>query len=213
MEAEFWRERWRSGRIGFHQAAPNGMLTAHLDALGLAPGARVFAPLCGKTRDVGWLLWRGFRVVGVELSEIAVADLFRELGVDPDVAPAGALSRWRAPGLDVLLGDVFAVDAEALGPVDAVYDRAALIALPPEARARYAAHGAAIAACAPQLLVTLDYDPAAMDGPPFPVDGAEVSRLYGDVYAVRPLSDRPTSIRDGVAVLESAWLLTPCPRG
>lgn len=209
MEAEFWRERWRENRIAFHESEPNGMLTAHLDALLLAPDARVFLPLCGKTRDIGWLLGRGLRVAGAELSEIAVADLFRELGAEPEVTDAGALQRWRAPGLDVFLGDVFALERAALGPVDAVYDRAALIALPHDVRPRYAAHVAALTGAARQLLVTLDYDPARAAGPPFPVDEAEVVRVHGAVYALSALSDRDTTLRGGeIPARESAWLLT-----
>ena len=130
MEADFWHERWSDGRIGFHEAEGNALLQAHFPALGLEAGARVFVPLSGKTRDIGWLLAQGFRVVAAELSEIAIRELFEELGLAPEVVETGPLTLWRAPGLDAFVGDVFDLDAGRLGTVYAVLDRAAVLSLP-----------------------------------------------------------------------------------
>ena len=116
MDAEFWRERWEAGRIGFHEGQPNRFLTAHLAALSLSEGSRVFVPLCGKTLAIGWLLARGNRVAGVELSELAVEQLFAELGLAPDVADAGALTRYGGPGIEIFVGDFFSLGAATLGP-------------------------------------------------------------------------------------------------
>jgi thiopurine S-methyltransferase len=208
MEPAFWRERWRTGRIGFHKDAPNHLLVDHFGALELATGDRVFVPLCGKTRDIGWLLARGLRVVGAELSEIAVAALFDDLGVAPEMEPAGPLSLWRADGLDLFVGDIFALDRLTLGPVDAVYDRAALMALPSDMREAYAAHLRAITRTAPQLLVTVRYDPGALEGPPFAIDAAEVERVHGAGFAIERLAARDDRVRD-VPAVEEAWLLQP----
>jgi len=210
MEAAFWRDRWAQNQIGFHEAGGNAALRAHLPALGLAPGARLFLPLCGKTRDIAWLRAQ-FRVVGVERSVTAVEQLFDEMGLTPQVADAGPLRRYAAPGVEVFAGDVFDLDAAALGPVDAVCDRAALVALPPAMRARYAAHGRAITAAAPQLLIVFEYDQAAMDGPPFAVDAAEVARVHGGGYAARRLATAPVDggLKGVCPADEVVWLLTP----
>lgn len=56
---------------------------------GLAPDATVFVPLCGKSLDIGYLASLGYRVVGVELSELAVEQLFRSLGITPQVTREG----------------------------------------------------------------------------------------------------------------------------
>lgn len=188
MEADFWHTRWENMQIGFHEGEVNRMLAAHLGALDLAPGARIFLPLCGKTRDIAWLLAQGYRVAGAELSEIAVRQLFEELGVAPETTDHGALRRYSAPGLDVFVGDIFDLTADLLGPVDAVYDRAALVALPATMRGRYTAHIATITAHAPQLLVTFEYDQSIMAGPPFSLSEAEVRARYGTYYAVIPLA-------------------------
>ena len=63
MEHDFWHDRWESNRIGFHESAPNPLLTEHFPALSVPNSGRVFVPLCGKTLDIGWLLSQGQRVV------------------------------------------------------------------------------------------------------------------------------------------------------
>ncbi|MBC7181932.1 MAG: thiopurine S-methyltransferase [Roseovarius sp.] len=189
MEADFWHTRWENMQIGFHEGAVNRMLSAHIGALGLDPGARIFLPLCGKTRDIAWLLAQGYRVAGAELSDIAVGQLFEELGVTPDITEHGPLRAYAAPGVTIFAGDIFALTPDLLGPVDAVYDRAALVALPAEMRARYTAHMRVLTGTAPQLLVTFEYDPAIMAGPPFSVTAAEVRTHYAPHYRITQLAD------------------------
>lgn len=209
MEAEFWRRKWEAGEIGFHRAEPNPLLVRHFAALGLAPGARVFLPLCGKTRDIHWLLAQGHPVAGAELSRLAIGQLFDELGVAPEVTQAGALERWEAAGIVVHVGDVFDLDRAALGPVDATWDRAALVARPAGTRPRYAAHVAALTAGAPQLLVGYDYDQAAMAGPPFSTPEAEIRALYEGLYRVEALERRPADDRlRAAAATETVWRLS-----
>jgi len=116
----------------------------------------------------------------------------------------------------VFQGDLFQLTAEQLGPVDLVYDRAALVALPEVMRARYAPHLRALTGAAPQLLITFEYDPAEMDGPPFPVFAEEVRRLYQDHYALRDLSRQDVIENQdrfkeaGVtSFMQVAWKLNP----
>jgi thiopurine S-methyltransferase len=209
MDHDFWRERWKLNQIGFHEAEANALMVAHLAALSLAPGARLFLPLCGKTRDIAWLLDKGHRAVGAELSGIAVRQLFADLGVEPEISDLGDLERFSAPDIDILVGDVFDVTADILGPVDAVYDRAALVALPADPRARYAAHVHAITAGAPQLLICFEYDQGVMAGPPFSVDPAEAERVHGDRYALQRLATVPVKggLKGKCPATETVWLL------
>ncbi|MGQ0567613.1 MAG: thiopurine S-methyltransferase [Gemmobacter sp.] len=203
MHAAFWHDLWARNHIPFHGARANAQLAAHIGALHLAPGARLFLPLCGKTRDIGWLLSRGHRVAGAELSRLAVEQLFDDLGLLPDIRRQGALTRFGAPGLDIHVGDIFDLDAQALGPVDAVYDRAALIALPRDTRTRYGAHLAAITATAPQLQIALEHGGGVDDGPPFSVDGAEIARVHGPAYRCREMDRVPL----GAKGTDTVWLL------
>lgn len=210
MKAEFWHERWKANQIGFHKDVANPLLIDHLPALGLSVGDRVFVPLCGKTLDIPWLLEQGFQVAGAELSFIAVEQLFAEMGVEPHVRAMGDLTRFSADGVDVFAGDIFDLTAEALGPVDAIYDRAALVALPQEMRARYAAHLADITGRAQQLLITFGYDQSQMDGPPFSVPPEEVERVHGERYAMAALHRGPVTggLKGKVEAEETVWLLT-----
>ena len=182
MEATFWHDRWAKNEIGWHEREFNPLLTAHFRKLGVPGGGRVFVPLCGKTRDIAWLLQQGYRVAGSELSELAVRQLFEELGLTPQVTEVGASKHYSAPGLDVFAGDFFALTFEQLGPVQASYDRAALVALPPPMRAPYTQHLRALTGGAPQLLICFEYDQSVMPGPPHSVTAAEVWRHYGDCY-------------------------------
>lgn len=209
MDAEFWHRKWANNDIGFHEGAVNPLLVKHFPALALGQGQRVFLPLCGKTRDIHWLLSNGYRVVGAELSRLAVEQLFAELGVEPAISTCGAIQRYGTGDLDVLVGDIFDVSSPLLGPVDAIYDRAALVALPGKLRGRYAAHLVEITAGAPQLLICFEYDQSRMDGPPFSIAGEEVERHYGETYALT-LLDRigiPGGFKGKLAAMESAWLL------
>ncbi|MDQ0512818.1 thiopurine S-methyltransferase [Ancylobacter amanitiformis] len=210
MEPEFWHRKWERNEIAFHQAETNPLLLRHVSALGLAAGARVFVPLCGKSRDLHWLLAQGHEVVGAELSRLAVEQLFAELALPPRITHEGTLKRFEAERLTVFVGDIFDLDHATLGHVDAVYDRAALVALPEAVRTRYAAHLAAASRHAPQLLITLDYDPSLAIGPPFAVNEHEVRRLYGAAYHVAGIETRAlTQGLKGVhPVRESAFLLT-----
>jgi len=210
MEANFWHARWEKNEIGFHLGDANPALVKHFGTLGLEPGARIFLPLCGKTLDIGWLLGQGYRVAGAELSELAIQQLFEELGVAPTVVELRALKRYSADGIDIFVGDIFELDAEALGAIDAIYDRAALVALPPDMRDRYTAHLRAITGDAPQLLLTFEYDQSVMPGPPFSIPNDEVQDHYAKTYDVTMMAshDVPGGIKGLAPAMETIWLLT-----
>jgi thiopurine S-methyltransferase len=209
MEADFWHERWEARELGFHQGHANALLVEHFDVLGAAQGWRTFVPLCGKTLDIAWLLSQGCRVAGVELSKTAVEELFDELGVEPQVSKHGKLARYSAQQVDIYVGDFFDLTADHLGPVDAIYDRAALVALPGPMRQRYASHLSTITANATQLLLCFEYDQSAMEGPPFSVPGDEVRERYGDSYHITQLAnvEFPGGLKGATPAREILWLL------
>jgi len=209
MKTDFWLQRWERGEISFHEGEVNHFLVEHFTKLSLAKGSRVFLPLCGKTRDCAWLLAHGYRIAGAELSEIAISELFEELGLQPQIAKAGELVHYSADDIDILVGDIFNVSAAYLGPVSAIYDRAALVALPASMRAQYASHLMNITDSAPQLLITYEYNQLMMDGPPFSVGKEEVRQHYGANYQLQCLASRniPGGMKGKVPSTEAAWLL------
>lgn len=211
MDAAFWHQRWQDNELGFHEKQANALLVKHFSALGLQEGSRVFLPLCGKTRDIAWLLSQGYRVAGAELSTTAIERLFDELGREARRSPLGRLTHYGAAGIDIFAGDIFDLSERALGPVDAIYDRAALVALPEEMRHRYAAHLMAMTATAPQFLICFEYDQSQMDGPPFSVSGEEVRRHYGARYDLTRIASEVVAggLKGRCAASETAWLLRP----
>lgn len=209
MEASFWHERWEQNQIAFHGHVPNPLLLANFKLLSLPKGARVFVPLCGKSLDVHWLLSNDYRVVGAELSKIAIERLFAELGVKPTITATGKNSRWSADSIDIFVGDIFDIFRSDLGPVEAIYDRAALVAFPEGMRSRYAAHLMEITDRAPQLLICFEYDQRRVDGPPFSVGADEVARHYQASYDRKLLATAEVAggLRGQCPATEAVWLL------
>ncbi len=211
MEASFWHAKWEKSEIAFHLDEFNPLLVDHFGALSLPAASRVFVPLCGKTRDILWLLQSGYRVVGVELSRMAVEQLFAEMELQPTISQVGAMTRFAVEDIDIYCGDIFDLTAGELGQVDAVYDRAALVALPADMRLRYAEHLVAITGRARQLLVAYDYDQSLQNGPPFSVCAEEVHRLYDPHYELALLAsvDVAGGLRGKCAATEHVWRLHP----
>jgi thiopurine S-methyltransferase len=137
MQPEFWHKRWERGEIGWHQGEINAHLRELWPALSLPRGSRILVPLCGKSLDLLWLASQGHRVLGVEISQVAVEAFFSENGLTPSIAAVPAGTSYRVDEIEILCGDFFALEPEQLGEIGAVYDRAALIAFPPEVRAAY----------------------------------------------------------------------------
>jgi thiopurine S-methyltransferase len=207
MEPKFWREKWATNQIGFHEDVFHESLCEHWESFGVERRATVFVPLCGKSKDMVWLRERGHQVVGIELSEIAVQAFFDENGLSAERDEFGPFSRYRGGGYTLLCGDIFDLTREFLGPFAALYDRAALIALPPETRRAYVEHVRTL--CEVQtlgLLITISYPPEAVSPPPFLVPPEEVDALYGSWCEITPLGTGPTQVK-GVAGTHAAFRL------
>lgn len=220
MEPDFWLQRWQLGQTGWHQDEPHWALVRHWSALALGSTARVFVPLAGRSLDLLWLAQRGHAVVGCELSPLAVRKFYAEQARVPEVLARGAFELFRAGPIEMLCGDLFELESPLLGRIDAVYDRAALVALPPGQRGRYARKLAQLSgAHAPTLLVTTEYDGVPSTGPPFAVSEAEVRTLYGGESDIE-LLERRADIADAerfrargvTGFTEAAYRITPRAR-
>jgi thiopurine S-methyltransferase len=206
MDPAFWKSRWAEGRTAFHEGQPNSYLVKHHDKLATFP--RVLVPMCGKAEDLAYLAARGHEVVGVELVEDAVKAFFSEHSLTPEVLECGAFVKYAAWPITIFAGDMFAAKRDVIGPIDGVWDRAALVALPDEMRRRYVDH---VRALAPKrvLIVTFEYDQAQMQGPPFSVEEAELRALY-DNCEIELLSEGPDPrVREtGPACTERCFSIT-----
>ena len=188
MEKDFWVERWQQQQTGFHQAEINQYLQRYWDDISQQANSKVFVPLCGKSLDMLWLKEQGHDVLGVEFSELAVGDFFAENQLEYHRHDRHPFSIWQAPGMELFCGDFFALTAADLSDCKLVYDRAALVALPPLLRRQYVAHLVKILpANAEILLVTMEYPQHEMDGPPFSVSETEVIELFSEHFSVERL--------------------------
>ncbi len=191
MEHGFWQQRWQEGRIGFHQDEATPLLREYWPTLALPSGSRVFVPLAGKSLDMSWLAAQGHRVLGVELSQIAVEQFFDEHGLTPTRRQSRYGMHYLAGRVELICGDAFALDADLLSNCDGVFDRAALIALPPELRQRYANElYARLPTGCRGLVITLEYPQHEKEGPPFSVDEDEVRALYAGHWRIQRLERR-----------------------
>ncbi|NRB39146.1 MAG: hypothetical protein HRU20_11870 [Pseudomonadales bacterium] len=100
MEKDFWLQRWSNNEIGFHLKKANPLLIKHFQALNIEAGKRVFLPLCGKTRDIAWLLAAGYQVIGAELSNTAIQQLFKELELKPQITTQESFIHYSADNIE-----------------------------------------------------------------------------------------------------------------
>lgn len=191
MDAAFWQDRWAKQHLGFHQTTINPHLQRHWRDLALPSGGAVFVPLCGKSLDMCWLADQGHTVIGVELSERAIHDFFDEQQIHPRQDRHGGGVRWSSSDGRYLLwqADIFHLPSlarEEIAQCSAIYDRAALIALPVLMRAEFVVclEGVFPQAVS-QLLLVLEYDQSKMNGPPFSVTEQEIHSHYGHRYHVQ----------------------------
>lgn len=216
MEKDFWLERWEREETGFHQQEINPYLRQFWQELRQLQGGEIFVPLCGKSLDMLWLRSQGCAVLGVEISPVAVRAFFKESGYEPEQGACEKFDYCEADRMRILCGDFFDLNRDDLKKVHSVYDRASMVALPPEMRARYVRHLVSILPPATQiLLVTFDYPQTEMAGPPFALSGGEVEALYGEYAEVRLLAQydvlaaNPRFAARGMSRLhESIFLLT-----
>jgi len=188
MKPEFWHERWEKGEIGFHQYDFNHHMQEFINCLGVQAGDNILVPLCGKSLDMLWLADHGYRVTGIEISELAVRDFFAENGLVHEINDRSGMLVYQGENIDICVTDFFTVEKADMPLADAVYDRASLIALPPDMRLDYAGHlTRLIDSGIRSLLVTLDYPQEEMRGPPFSVMPAEVEQLFGSQFLINRL--------------------------
>ncbi|MGM7318298.1 thiopurine S-methyltransferase [Idiomarina sp. ST10R2A5] len=194
MESAFWHERWENQQIGFHQPHTHELLLKYFSGV-VKPGAKVFVPLCGKSKDMLWLLEKGYRVFGVELSELAARQFFEENQLKPQITQRGDFKEYALDELVIWVGDFFKLVKSDLADIDAWYDRAAMIALPPEMRQRYVQQLCEqLPEQAKGLLITLQYPNGYREGPPFSVLEGEVEVGYGQRFSIDQLESAETTV-------------------
>lgn len=209
MDQDYWLERWKNKETGFHNKKPHPLLVKHFKKLAIEKNTTVFAPLCGKSLDLVWIASQGHQVIGVEFSQSAVEQFFEELNAHPEISTVDEFQRYYSKGIEIFVGDFFNTSTKHLGKIAAVYDRAALVALPTDLRKQYTTHLKNITNKAPQLLLCYKYDSELMTGPPFIVSPEEVKSHYETSHQISKLETVTTNnIRGKIPAEEMIYLLT-----
>jgi thiopurine S-methyltransferase len=206
-----WHSRWESNKIGWHADQVNLQLIEYFSELNLVDGDKIFVPLCGKSLDMLYLLQRGLKVVGVEMSEIATQQFFGENKLEYSVSKVDDLILYEGDRIQIFCGDFFTMKASHLVDVKAVYDRASLIALDEALRQKYVNHlNDIISQDVRVLLLTLNYPQHQRVGPPFAVSKSEVDSLYGgsfqcqELQNINDIENEPMFLLQGVDFVEKA---------
>ena len=216
MNPEFWQSRWQEKCIGFNQPTVNPLLVKYFSELNLPVGSRIFVPLCGKSIDMVWLTAQGYDVVGVELVESAVQEFFAENDISYTITEHDKHSSIKCyqgqlleQTISLWAADIFMLSADDISHIDAVYDRAALIAMPPNMRPKYSKQICALSQNASQLLLTLNYNQNERAGPPFSISQEEVQQYYSGHYQIKELEEESSILNAApeMAVTEPVWLL------
>ena len=192
MEHKFWLEKWQNNEIGFHRDDFNPNLMENFPLLDLPKGSHILVPLCGKSLDLLWLKEQGYKVTGVELSPIAVESFFSECNLEYTISQCGNMYKYTSNDgdLTIIQGDFFHLNKCELVPIDAIYDRAAMIALPPQMRVGYFNKVKEIMPKnGKKLLITLEYDQEHGDGPPFSVSETEIRHHLSKDFILELIKD------------------------
>jgi len=164
------------------------LLKKYWHHLNLKTDATVLVPLCGKSLDLDWLAGQGHHVVGVEISEIALKEVMERQPYSFHRSAKGSFTRYHSSSMELWCGDIFKLRQRWLPPVNAVYDKSALIALPPETRSRYAHKIQSLLQPQGKIFInTFEYPQDEMGGPPFAVFEDELVRLYSDRFEITRL--------------------------
>lgn len=192
MNLEYWLQSWELNHIGFNQNYPNTYMQQYFPLLKLPKGARILVPLCGKSIDMLWMLEQGYQVLGMDISRLACESFFKENHHAYKEIKQDGQVFFEGKNISLWVGDFFDLDAKMLGEVDAVYDRASLIALPEKSRQQYASFiNDILSPGVKVLLIAVTYEQTKMQGPPFSVNETEVKILFSKHFSITKLHDKP----------------------
>lgn len=187
MELSYWQSKWKKGKIGFHMEQGYPGLRENWKHLELNQPI-VFVPLCGKSKDLIFLSDNCQKVIGVEISLIAVQEFLQENNLNAEMRSFGSFKIFRSGNIEIWQGDFFKLPLQKLPSFDLTYDKAALIALPPSKRQEYAAKILEMASHSTKILLHLfEYRQEEMTGPPFSVTVDEVHELFGKQFSIQIL--------------------------
>jgi len=188
MELSYWQSRWAKGHTGFHMENGYSGLREHWESLPVPNSPAVLVPLSGKSDDMRWIAEQGGHVTGVEISEIAAQQFFSNQEISPNITSYAGFKIYASETISIWCGDFLKLPGYKLPDFDLIYDKAALVALPPQMRKNYVKKIMHIAGPYTNILLhSFSYNQHEMNGPPFSVPESEVEAHFGNEFSITVL--------------------------
>lgn len=187
MTENIWEKAWEENNTRWQQGQYNKHLVTYFHQLPIAKSLEVFVPLCGKSKDLLWLLKNGCKVTGVELCEKPIVEFFSESNLDYKIDRTRGYDIYTGENIKIIKADLFYLDTKFYSSFDFIYDRASLVAIEPAERSSYSnlltkvlKPGGSI------LLITFSSD-KPLQGPPYSVSETEVKSLFRKDFEINKL--------------------------
>ena len=197
--AEFWTDRWKEGKTGWHRDEVHNILIKYVDELtGGRSNLRVFLPLCGKSVDMLWLADQGHTVVGVELAKQAIESFFTENNLTFTLESVKMAARGepaevykcKEKKITIFCCDLFTFNEEDVGgKFDAIWDRGSLSAIVPSINGnRYTKKMHSLLDNDGNCIVETHYYEVDRGGqPPASISDELRTELYGEDFDIKEL--------------------------
>lgn len=187
MELSYWESRWNKGNTGFHMPEGYPGLKEYWPSLNLPANPRVLVPLCGKSIDMIVLEQQGASVVGIEISEKAILSFFSKHRRQFETKDYAGFKIYRSEKIELWQGDFLKYPTQKSG-FNLIYDKAALVALPPDKQTAYVHKLHSLAG--PDTAILMHhflYPQHEMQGPPFSISPQKIDYYFSDRFTIHLL--------------------------
>jgi len=188
-----WKRRWDVKEINFHKTVHAAILDKEETKMFEGKTKSIFAPLCGKSKDLKWMYDKGHTVAGVEIAELAVQEFFAEseMGFEvQELDKIGKLYKSKDDRMKLYVADLYDLNADLVGQFDVIYDCRSLVAINLEDHQMYRDLMLSLmkkdGIC---VIMTIEYNEECWPGPPHSTNDKLIRDLYGERCSIELLEE------------------------
>ena len=175
-------------------------------------GISILVTWCGKSVDLPWLCQEGYNVVGVELSEIAVKEMFKENGIPCTIAKKGEFFVYQASDrkLKILVGNFYKLTPEISGMFEAVWDNNAFGASERQDRNAYQeVLGLLLRPKGRVLLACFEFGDQNYEHVPYSISPAHLKDVFQDNFNIQFLENTEEYVPHFLDRFKVDWAKNP----